>query len=218
MIKKRIVNILLGLSVLLLIANLVIEQLNTKEPVTVKPGITILEVEDILYKTLNLYGVLPEWTKIFNKKFNDQDSLKHYFRITIPKDLPQPSFLYDFRKLIPDTLEIVTNELDKHGDSIIKVFNKDQQLLQVQLKYSDEIVRDCCKFSFLVETEDEFDEEFFNRIIVNPYPFSILITPSFANFDLVKKLTGLIRIIVFLLMMMILTDFFNFPEYLNREG
>ena len=199
MLKRKVIGILLGVTVFLLLINSVVEFFTKKEiPVTV-PGYSVAEAEEVLFSVTNSFGILPEWISVVNKKFPGQDSLKHSINISIPRDLPIPVIIKDLKDNYPDSLKLITKETKKYGNTLIKLFREETQLLNLNYEYKDELIRPYCSLSFVLMPLETIDEQLMERIIRNNFPFCLSIIPSFANEKEVEKLSGLDKNFVILL-------------------
>lgn len=199
MLKRKVIGILLGITVFLLLVNSVVEQFTRKEIPPVLPGYSVAEAEEVLFSVINSFGIQPDWIKVVNKKFHGQDSLKHAINISIPRDLPIPVIIKDMRDDYPDSLLLVTKEIKKYGNTSVNLFRGETQLLNLNYEYKDDLVRPYCSLAFVMNPLETLDEEIMNRIIRNNFPFSISFVPSFANETEIQKLAGLDKGYVILL-------------------
>lgn len=199
MIKKKLISILLGITVFLLLFNLVVELFTSNKTNKTQNVFSVAQAENILLNTINDFGIPSEWVKIKNKKFSSQDSLHHIIIISLPEDLPLPILIKDLKKNYPDSLLVVSTEVQKHGNSIVQLFADETQLLEVQFSYEKELVRPFCSFSFIMEPLESIDEIMLERIIRHPHAFSLMIIPSFSNEKEIEKLKGLDKNYVVLL-------------------
>lgn len=191
MMKKKIISVLFGIAIFLLIANLVVETFTKKDVSQALPVYSVSEAENVVFSTINKFGIKPDWIKVVKKDYEDQDSLKHYIRIYIPADLPIPLVISDLKNSYPDSLTITTEETAKHGNTKLELYTSNIQLLQLYFQYKDDIVRPYCSLNFVTEPVEEYDEILWDKITKYPFPFSISFIPSFENSNHIKNLEGL---------------------------
>lgn len=190
MLKKKLINILVGLTVFLLVVNLIVENLSKTEQKAAKPVFSVQESENRLFATLNNYGILQEWIKVVKRDYPEQDSLDHYIKVKIPEDLVLPQFIHDFKKAFPDSVNVITEEQEKHGTTLLSVASGDFILLRTLLKYAKNITRPYCSFSFNIVLPEDSKERGIEDLLKNPYPCSVCDVPSFNNLDFRKVLSS----------------------------
>ncbi|MBU1100716.1 MAG: hypothetical protein KKA84_09960 [Bacteroidetes bacterium] len=190
MLKKKVINILIGFTVFLLLVNLIVENFSHKEPEKAKSGFSVSESENRFFKTLNNYGILQEWIKVVKKNYPEDDSLAHYIVVDIPTGVVLPQFIYDFKKSFPDSVHIITEEQEKHGSTLLSVSSGNIVLLRTVLKYNKNIFRPYCSFSFCVMPPEDREERGIEEFIKNPYPCSLCDVPSFSNLEYKKEFAG----------------------------
>ena len=102
MIKKKIVNILIGASIVLLLSNVLIDLLGKKGDETLSAEISVSKIDSIFSNVINRFELKKEWIESKTIKNDKIDSLKHVFYIKIPKDIPIATILkemnYGFNK------------------------------------------------------------------------------------------------------------------------
>jgi len=180
--KKKIVNILFGVAVFILAANLVIGKLlknsggNKGEE---NSRVIELQFKNALF---NL-GIKEDW---ITKKTGENKPLK--FSVKIPKDLPaililqEMNYVFDMGKVEIKSLE---NKVD--GKTSSDFISGDEVKLRSVFNYDKNITRRSVRVGFLV---DRFEEEGETDSLLFDFPeyFAVTLIPSKFSTEFAKKI------------------------------
>src|SRR3989339_866827 len=122
MIQKKIINILIGASIILLLSNVVLDFFDKKNNKTNSGEITVAKIDSIFFSVLNKFALKEEWIKKKNIKNKKTDSLQYVFDIKIPQDIPIASLLKEMNYGFGEQpVEITSEEKINFGKTVLKI-------------------------------------------------------------------------------------------------
>ncbi len=182
LIKKKIIYFLIAVTVVLLIANLLVEKYADKSESTLPSSslVTKSEIESKFNEVLGLYDIKPEWIKKGKlKKKNKPDSLEYFYKIKIPKSVLIPNLIKDLSKLfVLEDVKITSEEKNNFGNSTIKIINGKHTKLLAKFIYSKDLKTDKVNIGFVLTGIDDLSEEGFTELLSIPLQFGLLILPD----------------------------------------
>lgn len=180
--KKKSIQLLIGISILLLITNILIELFEKGSDEEIPEDVSVAVVDSLFIEILSDYGIEREWIKKKTLYESVADSLKQYYEIILPPDLPTPFIIKDVKnKFDLPAIKISSEEIGSYGNCNLKIYSNDIVKLIVRFKYDIKIRRPFAKLSFIIENADDMDREDFLQLIKKPFPFAVGIIPSKEN-------------------------------------
>ena len=195
MIKRKFIYGLISFSLLLIAANIYIDNFYKKsEPV--KRDISKIEIENGFTKTLIDHGIENEWIEKKNVERNNADSINYIYRVKIPSDVSITSIIKDLNEtFINKPLLIESTERKNYSNSTVKFYSNEILKLEAYLNHENNISRKYATYSFIVNV----DNIEINEILKIQIPFSLAITPSETNAKQISRLNELNKSYVILL-------------------
>ena len=180
--KKKVVNILFGVAVFILAANLVIGKLlknsngnNDEESSKV--------IESQFKSALSNLGIKEDWIK---KQIGDNTPVR--FFVKIPKDLPVVLILQEMNYVFTrENVEIKSLENKIGGKTSLDFISGDEVKLEAVFNHDGKITRKSVRVGFLVnrfEQESETD----SLLLDFPEYFAVVLIPSKSSVEFVKKI------------------------------
>lgn len=177
--RKNLIIVLLTFSFLLVVANIVIDNLKKEEPVEKDPTITITLLENRLSEALTNYGIKDNWISGKEYKKPQYDSLKHYFNITLPGDLPHLEVIREFFSLNTEKeIKIHSEEEILNKRTRVTVYTENTPKLEAVFTTVQDSLRNYPVLTFLITDINRIDEQQRIEILEMPYPSGICIVPS----------------------------------------
>ena len=195
MIKRKFIYGLISFSLLLIAANIYIDNFFTKSEPVIRE-ISKTEIENGFTKTLIDHGIDDEWIEKKNVERNNADSINYIYRVKIPSDVSITSIIKDLNEtFINKPLLIESTERKNYSNSTVKFYSNEILKLEAYLNHEDNISRKYATYSFIVIV----DNIEINEILKIQIPFSLAITPSETNAKQISRLNELNKSYVILL-------------------
>ena len=180
--KKPILQILFGIAVLFLAANLVIDlvtkDVNEKKS---KTKVTVSEIDSLFHLSLNSFGFLDEWI-VEKKSAKDERN----YKVKVPSDLSIPVILTEINiNFWGKDVAISSVEKKFSGKSILEIKTEDESKLIAEFDYDKNIHRAAGFVAFILENFELTDVDD-SLLIQVPEPFSSLFIPSAENVEMSK--------------------------------
>jgi len=189
MIQKKIINILIGASIILLLSNVIFDFFDKKNNKINSGEITVSKIDSVFFSVINKFALKEEWIKKKNIKNTKTDSLKYVFELKIPADIPIAAILkemnYGFNEY---PVEITSEEKINFGKTVLKIYSNEHLKLQAVLNIEKEIAREYSRLSFILTDAGDLNEEDFTKLMRFPYPFALLLLPEEKTFNLLSKI------------------------------
>jgi hypothetical protein len=181
--RKTIINILFISAVSLLLLNLISDKLFSEEKITEKAELTSAEIDSVFRSALFNLGIHEDWIK--KHKANPEK-----LSVQIPMDLPAVLILSELNNIF-DTSAVKIKSVEKKigGSTMISFISGEEEKLYADLIYNDKIKRKRVRIGFIVKGDGP-DAETDSILLDYPEQFALLIHPSDASKNLVKKITS----------------------------
>jgi len=187
--QKKILNILLLISVVLLITNILLNIFIDDEEPVVKKGLYGFEIEAKFQIVLQDYGIKDEWIDVRQIDDASLDSLKYVYFLKIPTDIAIPELIRDINKKFDlKEITLTSDEEEINGSSIFKIYSEDKLKLQASIRNDGRIRRSGVNISFVVNGIDDLEESELDEILKSPYLFTATIIPDKNASDLIGKI------------------------------
>lgn len=188
MIKKKIINILIGASIVLLLSNVLIDVLTGNDKKIKSDEITISQIDSIFFSVIEKFELNDNWIEKKNIKKGNNDSLKYVFYIKIPKDIPVATILKEMNYGFYDKpVKIISEEKINFGKTVIKITSNNNLKLQAFFNVEKDIQREFSKLSFILTNADDLNELEFIRLMRIPFPFALLLIPEEKTYNLLAQ-------------------------------
>jgi hypothetical protein len=189
--KKKVIQVLFGLAIILLIANLIVNKLTHYHYTSIGKARSADYINSKFMAALQNYGLQKDWIKKEKRSRKDDDSLNYKYSVEVPKDLPIALLLNEIEDSAgTNGIIIRSNELKIGGTSLLKVYSGDNLKLQAEFNYDQNIERDAGMVGMIVKDADQLGPENFQKLIRLPERFAILLSPSKKTAALQQEITS----------------------------
>jgi hypothetical protein len=182
--KKKLIQILFGIAVLVLIANLLANKFFRKNDLAFEEGkedINTVEIQKRFITSLHNLGINDLWIDSVKSS-----SLEFSYRVYIPKDLPIVIVVNEIDNSFTSEEAIVTSEEKvMGGKTLLKIFSGNKMKLASELTYSDKIERTAGKAGFLLKVSGT---EIDSVLLKYPESFALLLVPSKSSAESVQEI------------------------------
>ncbi len=198
--RKKIVTVLFALAFILLLLNAVIPLIfKSKENKSESIEIYSMEVNRKFLNGVKGFGIKDEWIKIQKLNKNYGDSLKFYYIVSVPADLPIALILNDINNSFSKgeieysskearlkESRFKDNRLNRVSTLILKSGGFEK--LKAEFSYNPAIQRTSCSVGFLVYGFNSSDTVQQNELINSPENFLAVLLPSKDALEKIKRL------------------------------
>lgn len=176
--KNKLINILVIVCIVLLGANVIYDIAREEEPVpVVHPSRDLIEKKFV--KVLDDFSINLEWIDLRHIDNEEYDSLEYVYYVKVPKGVSVINIIRDVNaEFIDDKVEIVTEEREINGRSVLKVFAEEQLKMEAFLTPDTNLVRDYAKFAFVLTDIDLLDEAEIDTLRDIGYPYAAALVPT----------------------------------------
>ena len=180
--KKSALKILFGTALVLLIANLVLNNIeNENNSVSTKTKLSDAEIDSLFRYSLYSLGLLDDWIKESNSS-----SVGNSYKVKIPRDLSIPVILAEINSNFWES-DVEINSVEKRfsGRTILEIKLEDEIKLRADFDYHKDIFRSAGTAAFILDNFELSSSED-SLLLEIPEPFSPLFVPSTENLLLSK--------------------------------
>ena len=180
--KKSSLKILFGTALVLLIANLVLNNIeNENNSVSTKTKLSDAEIDSLFRYSLYSLGLLDDWIKESNSS-----SVGNSYKVKIPRDLSIPVILAEINSNFWES-DVEINSVEKRfsGRTILEIKLEDEIKLRADFDYHKDIFRSAGTAAFILDNFELSSSED-SLLLEIPEPFSPLFVPSTENLLLSK--------------------------------
>jgi len=180
--KKSALKILFGTALILLIANLVLNNIeNEKNSISTKTEMSDAEIDSLFRYSLHSLGLLDDWIKE-----SKSSTVGNSYKVKIPRDLSIPVIIAEINSIFWES-DVAINSVEKKfsGRTILEIKSEDEIKLRADLDYYKNIFRSAGTAAFILENFELSSSED-SLLLEIPEPFSPLLVPSTENLLLSK--------------------------------
>ncbi|HET54235.1 MAG TPA: hypothetical protein ENN33_03350 [Ignavibacteria bacterium] len=190
--KKKIIYILVVLSVLLLLTNLIMNLSTQKKTIDEgKPEANTNLIDSLFLQTIAMFNLDESWIKKVPISSRAYDSLNYVYRITLPGDLRPAVVLFQINKTYTNLpVELISDEKIVNSNTTLNIFSNDILKLQASFQVKSELIREHASFSFIINNFSKLNEEKIEKIFRSTLPLNILLKPSAQSDSLIRKISS----------------------------
>ncbi len=180
--KKSALSILFGTALVLLIANLVLNNIeNENNSISNKRELSNVEIDSLFRFSLHSFGLLDDWIKE-----SRSSTVGNSYKVKIPRDLSIPVILAEINSNFWES-NVTINSVEKifSGRTILEIKSEDEIKLRANFDYHKNIFRSAGTAAFILENFELSSSED-SLLLEIPEPFSPLFVPSAENLLLSK--------------------------------
>ena len=188
--KKQIIFILFSLAFVLLILNAVVPRiLKNSGPHTELTEIFSGEINQKVISVIKEFGIKDEWIDQRIPPKAENDSLRSYLKIMVPKDLPIALIITDIKNSFPKSdVSYSSKETKQSGTTQLVLNSGGFDKLKADFIYYPGIQRIACSVGFLIYGFHSLDTASQDVLIKTPESFMAVLIPSADALERVKKL------------------------------
>jgi hypothetical protein len=180
--KKSVLKILFGTALVLVIANLAINNIEKdNNSISTKTELSNGEIDSLFRFSLSSLGLLDDWIKE-----SKSSKVGNSYKVKIPRDLSIPVILAEINSNFWES-EVTINSVEKKfsGRTILEIRLEDEIKLRADFDYHKDIFRSAGTAAFILENFElsSFEDSLLLEI---PEPFSPLFVPSTENLSISK--------------------------------
>lgn len=189
LIKRKIIYGLISFTLFLIIGNVIIEQLTSKDVKVIKQELPKKVIEELFVATLNDYGILTDWVSKTNRRTKKSDSVDYIYQINIPLDISIASLIKDVNaKFSNQPVEIESIEKKNYSNSEIKIYSNSTLKFDANLIHDRKIKREYSEFAFVVKMDENISDEAMASLKRIYFNFMVAFVPSEFSSTLLNKL------------------------------
>ena len=186
--KKKLINFLFLLAILLIGANLLVYKVRGKK-IYQQREISGADINKIFLNSVFDFGIKNDWIKTQKKIDKSSDSLITQYTVKVPRDLPISQIIQElYNNFYPDNLRIVCHEITIGGVNILTIFSNDKLMLRSVFQYDDGIKRNAGNIALIISNLDGLSESNISKIILSPEVFTAALIPSKKDTELADSL------------------------------
>ena len=179
MVKKKIIEVLFALAVILLAANLLAAKY-LKAPAKIKrnvQSITASGVNDVFIKDLRAFAIHSDWIKNIKSSHGQKPGFN--YSVDIPQDLPIPVVLKEIYESFYDkNVDLKTAEEKIRGKTEFFISQDKKLKLKAIFNYNDNLKREGESIGLIIDGMDKLNKNDLNYLAKFPQTFAALLVPS----------------------------------------
>jgi hypothetical protein len=187
--KRKIIIALFVLTLILLMINIILTKIYPdaikKEPDYLPPQ----EIKARFLSALASLGVQNDWITEgkLTKKF--PSTLKYYFRIKVPEDLPISLVIKEVENSFNDNEAVINSQEEKvNGKNLIKIFSDGDLVFQAQIDYGERIKRNTGRIGIFLSNFENVGEPEDSILLSAAELFTVILIPSEKNVLTYKRI------------------------------
>lgn len=180
-IKKRFTKYLLGIAVILLLINVIIEIFTApgKNNINSTRELLSSQIDSVFLNVLDQYGIENEWISTKKVKIPNEDSISKQFTVKLPLDLSIPMIIKDINRIIEnDITGFVSEEKKIFGTTEIRIYTNELMKLKATLIPDASAVRNRNDLSFIISDVYDLSSSDYNTFLSIPYILSAAAVPG----------------------------------------
>lgn len=216
--KKKVVQYLLFFTVLLLLANFLIDFTRKKKENHFENDLSALEIENKFLETLDECGIEMKWIKVKPNKEGGKDSVENIINVKIPDDLPIPVLVkYMQGKTDYPFVSVRAEEKKKNREIALKIFSNGIQKFEANIIRESSLKRSGARFAFIISGFDGLSKARQTELLKTPFPFAVELVPSGKEITMTDSLRKFKKEYVVLLNDDISGDDFLLKDSFSKE-
>ena len=189
--KRKIINYLISIAVILLIINTALELVVKPKKEKAVSELSRNQIEKVFFSVLDNYGIEKNWIIDKKHKSSEEDSVKTEYEVKLPRDIPIPVLIKDVNKIIQkDIAGLVSEEKKVNGKTEIRIYTNEILKLKAVLLPDTSIKRNRCDLAFIINDAFDLGSKKFNGFLNTRFPLTCAVIPSFqavAKADSLKQ-------------------------------
>ncbi|MBN2572439.1 MAG: hypothetical protein JXA68_09950 [Ignavibacteriales bacterium] len=182
----KVIYILFGICVFLILTIVTID-LFKNDILGSKNQIRKSEIEKIVLKKLDEYGIQNEWIDKVHFSNLDYDSLDCVYKVKVPEDIDIPIFLNDLNKeFFKKNVSLISEE--KKNTTTLKIYSGKILKFQSYLTYENSVKRATNVIAFIVYGINDLSDSDREIILNLAFPVSFVMIPSISSENIVSQI------------------------------
>ncbi|MCX6151650.1 MAG: hypothetical protein NTX22_14100 [Ignavibacteriales bacterium] len=176
--KTSVLTFLLGVSIILLIINAILDRVIKTDNLTPQSPITVQylnkEFDDLLLR----FNLEKNWA-IKKKIKGKYDSLSFVYSVKLPKDLPIALVLNEVnKKFYSLPVKLSSNEEKINKNTILKILYKNILMLKAEFLVDTTKSRRLINFAFILKDLDNLNKNEIDKLLITSEEFAIILVPT----------------------------------------
>lgn len=189
--KKKFVYILVGLTVLLLLINLIINWATKSNSTPKTPEAKSTLIDSLFKESISKYNLHSSWIEVIAINSRQYDSLNQVYQIKLPGDLRPAVVLQELKEDFTDLpVKLISDEKIVNDYTTLNILSNNYLKLQASFRVENQFERPHSKFAFVLKNFDETDEDVRSYLYHSIIPFSILLLPSVQSDSLLEEINN----------------------------
>ncbi len=188
--RTSIIRILLIITIILLGINIIIEKYYDHLKLTSEKGLPSNLINKRFLSALNNYKIDSSWIANKDLSDNENDSLKYYYNVKVPADLPVSLLIKEIiNQFDTNEVNIYAADIPTETSVEIKIFSSRFLKLAANIKNNSLLHRQADSIAFLITGIENLNQEELNELMMMPEQFTCILIPSKHAVDLSKQLS-----------------------------
>lgn len=190
--KKNAIYFLTGFAIVLVLLNAIVTKVNEPAKEELKIEDYCSEVDSLFFLSLEPFALNANWVQLKTLKKNKFDSIKYYYSIQVPADLPIPIIVKQvFLNFQNRNSTITSEERKNHQKSFISIESNNHIKLIAEFEKNNSLIRKTLSIQFLIDCSNGLSDELLDSISELLIPVNLMLIPS-KNLDgIFEKIEGL---------------------------
>lgn len=188
--RKEIIVALFALAISLLILDIVLTKVFKLSGNQIeKTDINSEDIKDRFFSGVHNFGIKDDWVAQDKNRVKQGDSLKYFFKIKVPKDLPIALLLNEItNSFLPGEITYFSRETKSNGTTNLLISSGGFDKLQAVFIYNPDIQRTTGSIGFLVYGLNSLDTAMQDQMIKFPEQYTTVLVPSKESVEISKRL------------------------------
>jgi hypothetical protein len=188
--RKEIITFLFSLAMVLLVLNIVISKIYRHNGKNFNvSGVNSDEIKTRFISALHHFGIKDVWIAEDNNELKQNDSLKYFYKVNVPKDLPVSLLLNEVSNSFePGEVIYYSKETKVNGITNLYLVSGGFEKLTAEFVYNPVIQRPSCSIGFLVYGINTLSPADRDQLIKCPDSFTTVLLPSKESLEIIKNI------------------------------
>lgn len=182
----------MGIVITLIVFNVIIDIADKFEDDDVPVEYDTEQIKEHFFSELNNFGISEDWIKQKRIWQNAPDSIKYFYKVSVPVELTIPEIILSVRKRFSEfeNVKIECEEFKINSTSQIQILSNEHIKFRVQFDYDEKIKRIRPNISFVVGSINDLSDLELKELLEISYPCALMLVPSSRSKQLIESLSN----------------------------